>query len=336
MISMIVLLVIVLAAMDRARKPESWYWLTGPPSQESGSATTSPPTGQVVNIDPAVFLRVAIPDEDLVGIADDSVGLRSNESAPYHRILARARELPHSAMEALAGDADYSVLMKRPDHFRGQLLRVSGDLRRLMRYPVRENTEGIDELYEALVFTADSGTTPYRIRFTTPPVGLPTGREIRPAVPVQVIGYFFKRDQYIVEADLRVHSAPMLLSQRIDRRTDAAGPRPLSPTSESDRLRWAISLLAVVFGATILTVVWTWRTRKGDRHFAASGLKRATAAPDGAIEALADIETTAPDDFLRHLGSGNSEDSSAPSEDHLDASTDPGAEDIPGAAGQKS
>ena len=47
---------------------------------------------------------------------------------------------------------------------------------------------------------------------------------------------------------------------------------------------------------------WTWRARQGDLRFAAEGLKRSTAAPDGAIEALEGIETVDPDEFFRQMG----------------------------------
>ncbi len=303
MMSMVGLLVLVLVAIDRAREPSSWYWLTGPPRPAPSSpnaADTPGPTSEPVT--PELLDAVTVPGEDLAEITDDSVGLRGEESGPYHRILARARDLPQAHLEAVAGDVAFSVLQKQPEHFRGQVVTVSGDLRRLMSFPVRENDEGITELYEALVFTADSGTTPYRIRLTTPPTGLPTGESIDPPTPVRVVGYFFKRDQYIVQQDLRVHAAPLLLAQRIDRRaTGAAGATSLPPTA-ADRLRWAVTLLGLVVAGIAVTLLWTWRARRGDLRFAAEGLKRSTAAPDGAIEALEGIETVDPDEFFRQMG----------------------------------
>jgi len=299
---MVGLLALVLVAIDRASEPSSWYWLTGPPKPVAGSttrpepATIPPPTAT-----PEIRAAVAIPVEDLAAITDDSVGLRSEETGPYHRILARARDLPNRYLEAVAGNTAYPVLQKHPEQFRGTVISVAGDLRRLMRFPIRENDEGITELYEALVFTADSGTTPYRIRLTRPPVGLPTGRMITPPVPVRVVGYFFKRDQYIVEEDLRVHSAPMLLAQRIERRIDGLGAATRISTSNAERMRWTVTLLGVVVGGIALTLLWTWWMQRGDRRFAREGLKRATAAPDGAIEALEGIKTVDPEDFFREM-----------------------------------
>ena len=300
---MVILLVLVLLAIQRAREPSSWYWLTGPPRPAAGSAdaadTTKSTSGPAT---PEILAAVTVPEKDLAEITDDSVGLRSEEIGSYHRVLARARDLPQAYLEATARDAAFSVLQKQPGHFRGQVITVSGDLRRLTNFPVRENDEGITELYEALVFTADSGTTPYRIRLTTPPTGLPTGESIDPATPVRVVGYFFKRDQYIVQQDLRVHAAPLLLAQRIDRRTVvAAGATSLPPTA-ADRLRWAVTLLGMVVAGIAVAMLWTWRTRHGDRRFAAEGLKRSTAAPDGAIEALEGVETVDPDEFFRQMG----------------------------------
>ena len=302
MLSLIGLLLLVLVAIDRAGEPSSWYWLTGPPQAAGESkvdAAANPSVG--LSATPEIVAAVTIPAEDLAEISDDSVGLRGEESGPYHRILARARDVPNRYLEAVARDAAFAVLQEQPEYYRGQVISVAGGLRRLMRFPIRENDEGITELYEALVFTADSGSTPYRIRLTTPPTGLPTGRLIDPPLPVRVVGYFFKRDQYIVEKDLRVHSAPMLLAQRIDRRSDASPAATQLPTSDADRLRWAVTLLGIVVGGGALILLWAWRTRAGDRRFAAEGLKRATVAPDGAIEALEGIETVDPEAFFREM-----------------------------------
>ena len=297
---MVGFLVLVLVAIDRAREPSSWYWLTGPPRPAPATVDTPETTPRAVT--PDLLDAVTVPKEDLAGIADDSVGLRGEESGPYHRILARARDLPQADLEAVARDVAFSVLQKQPEHFRGQLVTISGDLRRLTTFPVRENDEGINELYEALVFTSDSGTTPYRIRLTTPPTGLPTGESLDPPTPVRVVGYFFKRDQYIVQQDLRVHAAPLLLAQRIDRRAPATAGTTRLPATAADRLRWAVTLLGLVVAGIAVALVWTWRARQGDLRFAAEGLKRSTAAPDGAIEALEGIETVDPDEFFRQMG----------------------------------
>ena len=238
MLAMIGLLALVLVAIQFARRPSSWYWLTGRPRAAVPAADVG---GQpVVHTPPRprqeIAALVAIPPEELENIEDDSVGLRGEEIGPYHRILARARDLPQQDLDAMAGDAAFAVLQKQPDHFRGQLIAVAGDLRRLMQFPVRKNDEDITELFEALIFTSDSGTTPYRVRLTTRPVGLPFAESIDPPIAVRVVGYFFKRDQYIIEKDLRVHAAPLLLAQRIDRRFNT---RPTTTTLPLLLSRWA-------------------------------------------------------------------------------------------------
>ena len=303
MMMMVGLLVLVLAAIDRAREPSSWYWLTGPPRPESGSVVspTIETTSHATATPEIIAAAVTIPPGILEKVSDDSVGLRSEEIGPYHQILAQARDVPNIYLETVARDAAFPVLQKQPDHFRGQVISIAGDLRRLMRFPIRENDQGITELYEALVFTSDSGTTAYRVRLTTPPGDLPVGRRIKPPIPVRLVGYFFKRDQYIVEKDLRVHSAPMLLAQRIDRRGTVSPGSNQLPTSDADRLWWALTLLGVVVGGASLTMLWTWRMRIGDRNFSTRGLKRATAAPEGAIESLEGVETVDPETFFQEM-----------------------------------
>ncbi len=144
MLSMVALLALVLVAIERASQPSSWYWLTGPPRPTAGSTTqpgpdhdpARPPTPT-----PEIRAAVAIPAEDLAAITDDSVGLRSEEIGPYHRILARARDLPNRYLESVASDTAFPVLLRQPEQFRGSVISVAGDLRRLMRFPIRESSK---------------------------------------------------------------------------------------------------------------------------------------------------------------------------------------------------
>ena len=116
------------------------------------------------------------------------------------------------------------------------------------------------------------------------------------------MGYCVKRDQYIVQQDLRVHAAPLLLAQRIDRRALATAGTTRLPATAADRLRWAVTLLGLVVAGIAVALTWTWRARQGDPRFAAEGLKRSTAAPDGATQPLEGIQTVAPDELFRPLG----------------------------------
>ena len=54
-------------------------------------------------------------------------------------------------------------------------------------------------------------------------------------------------------------------------------------------------------GGASLTMLWTWRMRIGDRNFSTRGLKRATAAPEGAIESLEGVETVDPEAFFQEM-----------------------------------
>lgn len=299
MLVLVVMLGLVLLAMKHAGNPRTWYWLTGTPETSSpteispaprsmgtanSSQPVSPPTGELV-----------IPADLLAEVRDDSVGLRANEIDSYHFVLARARDLSQKSLEAAAGSvATFTTLQRRPGYYRGQLLTVNGDLRRLTRFPVRDNEQGITVLYEALVFTQDSGTTPYRIRFTAPPQDLPEAEVLDPPIPVHAVGYFFKRDQYIVQNDLRVHAAPLLLAQRIDRRVATAGATVQLEMSAAEQLRWTIGLLGFVAVVLVVCGVLGYRARRGDHRFAQDQLKRVTAAPREALDALEEIDVHDP------------------------------------------
>lgn len=319
MLVLVIMLGLVLFAMKHAQNPQTWYWLTGTPSSplptETTSATeTSDPRQSALPVNS----QLRIPDDLLAEVRDDSVGLRASEIDCYHFILARARDLPQKSLEtAASSDATFTALQRQPGYYRGRLLTISGDLRRLTRFPVRENEQGLTVLYEALIFTQDSGTTPYRIRFTTPPQRLPETEVLDPPIPVRVVGYFFKRDHYIVQDDLRVHAAPLLLAQRIDRRDPAGNVGVAAGLSTTDRRQWTIGLLGFITVVLATCGFLGWRARRSDRRFAQGQLKRVTAAPREALDALEDIDIHDPQTELYRWMAGENANGG---EDEIDGS----------------
>ena len=325
MLGLVAALAMMLMLIELARRPQSWYWLTGVPETEPTEpteptdgerpsvavvvppATAVTPPGTVVIVplaDPTpgdAEAGVLIEPGRLQGVRDDSRGLRAEEIDLYHWVLGHARTQRQSELEdASRGDVAFAVLQTQPVRFRGRLITLNGDLRRLLPFQVRENEYGVEKLYEALIYTADSGTTPYRVRFTTEPVDLPRGKMLDPPIPVRVTGYFFKRDQYLAGENLeRIHAAPLVLAQRIDRRGD--GVVASATVSQAGRMPLIAGIVGIAAVIVVVMVVYGWRSRRIDRAFARGPLRTLTAPTPEDLAALDGLETIDVEEVFRRL-----------------------------------
>jgi hypothetical protein len=173
---------------------------------------TNPARAGASQLTREILEEVQIDRRILADVRDNTLGVRSEEADPFFRLLAHTLQTPASSLAMAARkDVLYLNLMTESDTFRGELVSISGDLRRLNRFPASENPYGVVDLYEGWVFTADSGTNPYRVVCTVIPKDMPTGEAIN--LPVRVSGYFFKREGYETPGGL--HVAPLLLAKTI-------------------------------------------------------------------------------------------------------------------------
>lgn len=235
---------------------------------------------------------LALDAELFADVADNTLGIRRNEASAYYALLARARDVPQRELEAAAlSDVSYPLLMLDAQRFRGKLLSIQGDLKRLHPLQPGENNAGVDRLYDAWIITADSGNNLYRVVCTEIADGLPQGDEIRESIPVRVTGFFFKKEGYAARKGL--HTAPVLLAKRLDR---LPAPADTAPTVGLGP--YLIGIAAVV-AAAIGTTLWYYRA--GDRRAGNSRRKGMTQGPDGSIQHLDSVESEDPVQFLRDL-----------------------------------
>lgn len=183
----------------------------------------------------------------LSGVRDNTLGIRHDEAEAYYRILRKLRETPGTILERAARtDLLYVNLMTDSENLRGELVSIVGDLRRLSRLPPSPPDAYDGPLYEGWVFTADSGTHPYRVVTTSLPEKMATGDSMK--IPVRVTGYFFKREGYETEAGL--HVAPTLLAKRIQyHRT------PRTPPPDAGIMPFMLGVVGAVTLALLVTLV---------------------------------------------------------------------------------
>lgn len=156
-------------------------------------------------------------DKSLLGsVSDSTFGIPKAERPAYEAVLAQARRVPQRELERTARQAvPFGLLMLEADQYRGDVLTIEGDMRRLHRLTPVPNVAGSSESFEAWIFTADSGLNPYRVICTSLPEGFPFGDQLDPPIRVRATGYFFKRFSYATTGDH--HTAPLLLAKTLVR-----------------------------------------------------------------------------------------------------------------------
>jgi hypothetical protein len=236
------------------------------------------------DIDPTLLDGEADPLIDrqlLAGIEDNTLGIRSQEAKAFFAVLDHARRVPTSFLDQSASrDVLYVNLMSDPQEFRGTLVTVTGDLWRLHEFPAGNNQKGLTRLYEGWLFSADSGSNPYRIVATQLGAGLVPGPDLR--VPVRVTGYFFKREGYRTSTGM--HVAPTLLCKQIVRYRSPNAPPPTDGLAPL--LLGAVVAIGLVLTVTILSFAWSDRYAERRSMATPSMLDRSTAARMAEVDAL--------------------------------------------------
>ena len=170
---------------------------------DRGDTTQPSPTGSGETLHAVELSRLSEYADHTRSIAED----------PYHYLLHLARVNSAVALEKHARrDVTFAHLFNEPDKHRGQLVFLSGRLRRLIEDDFGPNQYGLEKRYEGWLYTNESGRHPYAIIFTDPPIGVPLGGNINE--PVTVAGYFLGWWKYTSQED-KAWTAPLILARRI-------------------------------------------------------------------------------------------------------------------------
>jgi len=227
---------------DADATAESTRDAAGAPNSAGKSAAAD--DASTIDVDPE-FLDVVL---------DHTLGVRHAEAEAFYSLLDRIRSIPPGQLERAArNDVTLAALTADPAHYRGRLLTVTGEVRRLVPLAADEEAPNAGPLYEAWLFTADSGNNPLRIVCTSIPQELPTGQSVRERV--RVTGYFFKIQGYQTQSGL--HTAPLILAHQL-RRLPAPSPIAVKPGTSLNVLLTA-GLVVVALGLGLMR----WRTRYG-------------------------------------------------------------------------
>lgn len=204
----------------------------------------------------------------LTKVKDNTVGIRRDEADAYFRLLDHVRHVPQADLDrAAAPDVLYINLMTEPERFRGEPITIQGELWRLYEFEAGPNQAGLTRLYEAWIFTGDSGTHPYRVVTPNLPHNLTPGENIRK--PVRVTGYFLKREGYASQGGM--HVAPTLIAPTL------ATYRPSSSIPPTDAI--VPYMVGVVTAVGLALLVTLLAFTLGDRRVKRQARERALHEP---------------------------------------------------------
>lgn len=325
MLLLVVLLGLVWFAFRWAQNPRNWDWF----AQMSGVDATGGDVPRLEELDfrvqpdpseslgpdefpvelAAADATVDVPEDEaesgvelpaglLDEMQDNRVGALRKERPAIDYIIEKVRGSRLADLEqASESDVAFTVLMVQTDEHRGRLITLRGTLWRLELFDGGEEDAVDDELYEAWMFTADSGDNPVRLLLTEIPEGLSTGDRLDREV--LFTGYFVKRYGYVSEGGQ--HVAPMLIGKTLRVIRPAAVPEPGHVRRDLGRyVLIFFTVMASIFGLII------WRFTRSDREFSSSRLQEiADSRLDARSEdlaALGDLETVDPSQAFKELG----------------------------------
>jgi hypothetical protein len=161
----------------------------------------------------------------VLGVVRDNTGLAvgTAEADTYDFVVVRAfYTSPRAFSTAVRKDLTYTHLMEDPERYRGEVVRVEGQLRRVNRHAPTwkaDNEGGVRDLYEAWIFPESLGANPYCVLFVEWPAGLPRdvlGKEkINHPVTVFLDGYFFKRYRYDAARNGGTRDVPLVIGHSL-------------------------------------------------------------------------------------------------------------------------
>jgi hypothetical protein len=176
------------------------------------------------------------------------------DAAPYLYLLDLARHNPAEWLEKNARrDVTLAHLLRDPDKYRGQVIALSGRLRRLVRDEFDDNEYGFQMRYEGCVYTDEGGRTPYIVIVAEPPTGMPLGNIFE---HVTVAGYFLGWWRHDTQEGKR-YSSPVLLARRFHWQA----PPALRPDAEWTNTYGLAVGVAIAILSIITAVLVMRRTR---------------------------------------------------------------------------
>ncbi len=187
----------------------------------------------------------------------------------YFDAISKAHRTKLELFEAsVRPEVTFAHLHNEPQHYRGQVVRIEGMLRRVRRFDpfLIEKQAGIKDVYEVWLvndkFSKADTVNPVCLICTQLPPGVKVTEEVQGMLPAAFVGYFFKKYRYkAMEAktDKEFRVAPLLIGRLVlPKKTveaDTSWPTMLVPF-----------ILLTLAGTFVVVFLMTWGFRRADRR----------------------------------------------------------------------
>ncbi len=176
-------------------------------------------------------------------ITDRTTELGAEEMPAYWQLLRNAEQESFEQFRRQpAIHADFAKLQENPAAFRGKLMHVPLNVRRILAYEVEESPLKAKRLYEVWGWLDDSPENLYVIVTVDLPPGMSVGASVHERA--EVYGYFFKLQGYLPaggETRLTPLAAPLLVGRMI-----RSVPPTLAFAREKDWWRMGLGTILIV------------------------------------------------------------------------------------------
>jgi hypothetical protein len=276
MLTMLVLLGVVGLLMVNARNPACWRWLAEKPPAAQPVEKARPPAAKTPATSAGGPVTPGPTDEDpeqrvdsaeeFAAVTDGTIGIQPEEMLAYWRLLLWTEHQSLDALQRRArGNVFFTELMQFPERFRGRLVTVDLNVRRVLAYDLEDTPLGKLRLYELWGFTEESKAWLYVAVTAHLPEGMPVGPDVYERV--RLTGYFFKLQGYL-EAGAKPRAPPLRAPLLVGRLTWFAPPKIAQPAPQYDLwtgvlVGCACLVLAVLVGQQV------WSRRRAARREAA-------------------------------------------------------------------
>jgi hypothetical protein len=172
-----------------------------------------------------IFSSIEDDDEHLSNNIDRKTGEMELDLFPMEAMLHALRASTQEHLEAnIAKDVTYDDLMRNPDKYRGQVVRLTGILQQVGDNGIFTNTAGVKKLWRGYVSNGQNNIITFRSLEPLPP-------ELEKGRNVELVGIFLQRYAYLNRyPGEKVTWAPMLFCRTLKphKVIQPAGPNPMN------------------------------------------------------------------------------------------------------------
>ncbi|NQU20933.1 MAG: hypothetical protein HQ567_06585 [Candidatus Nealsonbacteria bacterium] len=195
-------------------------------------------------------------DPKLFRTIRDDTRFRKQEQESWFNMLKVLKETDQETLDkASTGPVAFVQLQQQSNEYRGELVTVSGTVRRACPTGAARNDLGIERLWQVWLWPDD--VSPIVIYCLDLPEGFPTGMEV--VADVEITGFFFKRCVYSGK-DKKVRTSPAVLARTVNWQP----PPPRGNESSGPDFTGVLWIMAGALVVSIFAAIFVFcRTRPG-------------------------------------------------------------------------